>query len=101
MNWDEFCLGVAPERIIPATLGDLQRQYANRPALMDGALREYQDNVRVRWNLHTNAIEGSTLSFANTTALLLDGAETLPNQGNRKVAVQARIGGCRSPARHP
>ena len=47
---------------------------------MDGALREYQDNVRVRWNLHTNAIEGSTLSFANTTALLLDGAETLPNR---------------------
>ena len=47
---------------------------------MDGALREYQGNVRVRWNLHTNAIEGSTLSFANTTALLLDGSETLPDQ---------------------
>lgn len=47
---------------------------------MEGALREYRDNVRVRWNLHTNAIEGSTLSFANTTALLLDGSGTLPNR---------------------
>ena len=90
MNWDEFRLGIAPERITPAALGNLQRQYASRPALMKGALREYQDNVRVRWNLHTNAIEGSTLSFASTTALLLDGAETLPNRASESNAQRDR-----------
>ncbi|MYA05059.1 MAG: Fic family protein [Caldilineaceae bacterium SB0664_bin_22] len=60
---------------------------------MEGALREYQDNVRVRWNLHTNAIEGSTLSFANTATLLLGAPETLPKwntesnpRGDRDIA---------------
>lgn len=80
MNWDEFRLGKAPERITPDGLGDLQRQYADRPALTESVPYEYLDNVRVRWNLHTNAIEGNTLSFANTTALLLGVPETLANR---------------------
>lgn len=76
MNRDEFRLGQVPEQITPAGLEELQRRYAGRPTLSENASREYQFNVRVRWNLHTNAIEGSTLSFANTTALLLGTPET-------------------------
>ena len=34
---------------------------------------EYQNNVRVRWNLHTNAIEGNTLTHGETIVLLLLG----------------------------
>ena len=80
MHWDDFRLGKEPERITSDGLRDLQRQYMDRPALAESTLREFQGNVRVRWNLHTNAIEGSTLSFENTTALLLGTLETPTNR---------------------
>ena len=33
----------------------------------------YEDNVRIRWNVHSNAIEGNTLTHGETIVLLLLG----------------------------
>ena len=43
------------------------------PDLDDTLAREYWANVRMRWNCHSNAIGGNTLTYAETVLLLLFG----------------------------
>ena len=68
-----FHLGVNPERLTPVAMEDLRQAWAERPGMTEHVRMSYEDNVRVRWNLHSNAIEGNTLTHGETIVLLLLG----------------------------
>ena len=68
-----FNLGVAPERLTPEGMQSLGRAWQACPAPPERVRLEYLDNVRVRWNVHSNALEGNTLSHSDTVVLLLLG----------------------------
>lgn len=68
-----FHLGVNPERLTPSAMEDLRRAWGECPAMPEHVRMSYEDNVRIRWNLHSNAIEGNTLTHGETIVLLLLG----------------------------
>ena len=43
------------------------------PAMNDRTLRQWWDNVRLRWDCHSTAIEGSSLTYRDTLTVLVDG----------------------------
>ena len=68
-----FHLGINPERLTPAAMGGLREAWAERPGMTEHVRMSYEDNVRIRWNVHSNAIEGNTLTHGETIVLLLLG----------------------------
>lgn len=51
----------------------LHGEWMAAPAMNDRTLRQWWDNLRLRWNCHSNAIEGSTLTYRDTVNLLVHG----------------------------
>lgn len=68
-----FHLGVNPERLTPSAIEKLRQTWAERPGMAEHVRMSYEDNVRIRWNVHSNAIEGNTLTHGETIVLLLLG----------------------------
>lgn len=68
-----FHLGVNPERLTPSSMEELRQVWAERPGMAGHVRMSCEDNVRIRWNLHSNAIEGNTLTHGETIILLLLG----------------------------
>ena len=70
---------VRPALRVPEPPVDAERLRAGRlrwheaPALSERVLRQWWGNVRMRWNCHSNAIEGGSLSYADTLAVLSHG----------------------------
>ena len=48
-------------------------QWHEAPPMTERVLRQWWGNVRMRWNCHSNAIEGGSLSYADTLAVLSHG----------------------------
>lgn len=75
---ERFRLGVDASRLVPEALQEAGRAYRSRPNTP--RLRSaWEDNVRVRWNLHTNVIEGSMLLYGQAAIILL-GPEATGNE---------------------
>lgn len=75
---ERFRLEVDAIRLVPEALQEAGRVYrsrSNTPRLRSA----WEDNVRVRWNLHTNAIEGSMLLYGQAAIILL-GPEATGNE---------------------
>ena len=68
-----FHLGVNPECLTPSAIENLRQAWAERPGMAEHVRMSYEDNVRIRWNVHSNAIEGNTLTHGETIVLLLLG----------------------------
>ncbi len=70
---------VHPERIrqprdvapTPETLWQARAEWQAAPAMDDRSLRQWWDNVRLRWDCHSTAIEGSSLTYRDTVELLV------------------------------
>lgn len=73
-----FRLGVDETRLTPKALQEAGRAYRSRPNTPRLRLA-WRDNVRVRWNLHTNVIEGSMLLYGQAAIILL-GSEATGNE---------------------
>ena len=54
-----FHLGVNPECLTSTAMEVLRQAWGERPCMAEHVRMSYEDNVRVRWNLHSNAIEGN------------------------------------------
>lgn len=68
-----FMLGVSPRRLTPEAILDQWKAWREAPSMPHRIRTEYENNVRVRWNLHTNALEGNALTHSDTALLLLVG----------------------------
>lgn len=75
---ERFRLGVDAPRLAPEALQEAGRAYRSRPDT-PRLRRAWEDNVRVRWNLHTNVIEGSMLLYGQAAIILL-GPEATGNE---------------------
>ncbi len=64
---------INPERLTPAVMEDLRQAWAERPGMIEHTRMSYEANVRIRWNVHSNTIEGNTLTHGETIVLLLLG----------------------------
>lgn len=49
----------------------LHAEWMAAPSMNDRTLRQWWDNLRLRWDCHSNAIEGSSLSYRDTVNLLV------------------------------
>lgn len=61
-------------------LRELRQRWHDAPPMTERVLRQWWGNVRMRWNCHSTAIEGSSLSYRNTLDILVHGRT--PNSGN-------------------
>ena len=61
-------------------LRELRQRWHNAPPMTERVLRQWWGNVRMRWNCHSTAIEGSSLSYRDTLDILVYGRT--PNSGN-------------------
>lgn len=68
-----FHLGINSERLTCSAIEDLRQTWAERPGMAEHVRMSYEDNARVRWNMHSNAIEGNTLTHGEIIILLLLG----------------------------
>ena len=59
------------------------RRWHEAPSMTDRVLRQWWGNVRMRWNCHSNAIEGGSLSYADTLDVLVH--ELTPARGRTKL----------------
>ena len=75
---ERFRLGAEAIRLTPEALQKTGRSYRSRPNTPRLRL-PWEDNVRVRWNLHTNVIEGSMLLYGQAAIILL-GLEATGNE---------------------
>ena len=55
----------------PAQLWAARRAWQQAPAMTDRVLRQWWGNMRMRWNCHSTAIEGSPLSYQDTLDVLV------------------------------
>lgn len=68
-----FMLGINPQRLTPEAIRKQWYVWQERLAMPYRVRVAYAKNVRVRWNLHTNALEGNALSHQDTALVLLVG----------------------------
>lgn len=60
----------------PDQLWRVRAEWQAAPAMDDRTLRQWWDNVRLRWDCHSTAIEGGSLTYRDTVNLLVH--QTLP-----------------------
>ena len=56
---------------LPERLWRARAAWQAAPSMDDRTLRQWWDNVRLRWDCHSTAIEGSSLSYRETVDLLV------------------------------
>ncbi len=59
------------DAITPEQLWTARTVWQEAPAMSDRVLRQWWGNVRMRWNCHSTAIEGSRLSYRDTLDVLV------------------------------
>ena len=70
---DPFCLGRSPKRLTAAGLTQLLARWRACAPLDAYTRLNYEANVRVRWNLHTNVLEGSRVTYADAAQIVVHG----------------------------
>ena len=65
----------APDARAPSAevLEELRQAWESLPPMPEAVKRAYDENVRLRWDTHSNAIEGNSLKYSDTVLLLLYG----------------------------
>ncbi len=61
----------SPAAPSPAQLRAARSAWQQAPAMTDRVLRQWWGNMRMRWNCHSTAIEGSPLSYQDTLDVLV------------------------------
>ena len=57
-------------------LRELRQRWHDAPPMTERVLRQWWGNVRMRWNCHSTAIEGSSLSYGDTLDILVSRPNT-------------------------
>lgn len=68
---DPFALGLSPERLTASAMAGLHAHWRTAPPLDPYTRLNYAENVRVRWNLHTNALEGSRVTYEDVSRIVV------------------------------
>ena len=72
-------------------------QWHEAPPMTERVLRQWWGNVRMRWNCHSTAIEGSRLSYRDTLDILV--RDRTPNGGHKNLLDVDQIRGHNESAR--
>lgn len=62
-----------PELLSAKRIAALRVAWETAPAMHPQVQKEYWTNIRMRWNTHSNAIEGNTLTYSETVLFLIFG----------------------------
>lgn len=68
---DPFALGLPLDRLTAPALADLHARWRKAPRPDAYTRLNYAENVRVRWNLHTNALEGSRVTYEDVSKIVV------------------------------
>ena len=66
-----FALGLPLDRLTAPALADLHARWRKAPRPDAYTRLNYAENVRVRWNLHTNALEGSRVTYEDVSKIVV------------------------------
>ena len=69
---ERFALGIPLERLTARALLELHDRWIKAPEMSPFVHLNYEANVRVRWNMHTNALEGSRVSHRDTARIVIN-----------------------------
>lgn len=69
---ERFALDIPRERLTAQATQFLHGQWLQAPAMSPYVRLNYDANVRVRWNMHTNALEGSRVSHRDTAKIVIN-----------------------------
>ncbi len=78
-------------------LREARLQWLKAPPMTERVLRQWWGNVRMRWNCHSTAIEGSSLSYRDTLDILV--RDRTPNSGHKNLLDVDQIRGHNESAR--
>ena len=78
-------------------LREARQQWHEAPQMTERVLRQWWGNVRMRWNCHSTAIEGSRLSYRDTLDILV--RDRTPNGGHKNLLDVDQIRGHNESAR--